>query len=631
MNRRTRLTIAGAFFIIALIHSTLWSIVTPLWQIPDEPAHYEYVRLLVKLGRLPHKGDEDPAIQADLLRSMWQNHYWEYLGFRRPDQPPTRILAGGWTSGGDIPDTAVIGDAYIYAFSGLGNSQPFYYLMLAPVQVAVANLPIDDQLRALRGASHVLFALAVMFITLAATEIFGNMPALVIETGLIAALQPMFAYIGSGVNNDVGVTLMMALLVWQVTLAWKNGFSWQRILLIIATAVIAVYTKRTAIFSLAWIPLVLVARWVSGFDRKKLMRVAVAAICLTGGTILLACLLYLTPGKTPADWLNSEPACQAWSSLESYAGSRAFMLNGGCSVNHTLLTSVQLPIGKADGSPVVFSALVKASEPGVGIIQVKDDSGHLSETQFAVSTDWQRVSAIMTTTISANRLTFGVTDLSPTVMYIDDMSAVLRTTQTITLSVPNPSAENVTPVLGEGLLSMGRILGVYGTVVNVIRNYRANLAVLPDRLKTALAFASTSYWGMYGIFARAHNPSVSDNLSGVLAVLTCMALTSTLLQIFVKKHTASDRLLVGLFACGILIMIVQTFAPLLSFAAAGLWLPQGRYLFGGMALIACILGYGWLNWLPVKWQWVGVIGTGMVMGTISCLAFLSVSSFFSIR
>jgi len=37
------------------------------------------------------------------------------------------------------------------------------------------------------------------------------------------------------------------------------------------------------------------------------------------------------------------------------------------------------------------------------------------------------------------------------------------------------------------------------------------------------------------------------------------------------------------------LLVIQTFAPLLSFAAEGLWLPQGRYLFSGMGLIAPVM------------------------------------------
>jgi len=48
--------------------------------------------------------------------------------------------------------------------------------------------------------------------------------------------------------------------------------------------------------------------------------------------------------------------------------------------------------------------------------------------------------------------------------------------------------------------------------------------------------------------------------------------------------------LLGLWLLGAGLLILQTFAPLLSFAAEGLWLPQGRYLFGGMGLIAPVMG-----------------------------------------
>jgi hypothetical protein len=215
-TRRARALVALAFWLAAFIHANLWGGIIPLWQIPDEAAHFEYVHLLTRLGRRPTPADADPALQAAMLRSMWENRYWEYLGYRRPEQPPTRILPGGWTAGGAIPDTAVVGDAFVGAFSQLQNPTPVYYALLAPVQALVMDRPIDDQLRALRLASRVIFALGVMFIVLTAGELFAWRWPAVIAAGLFVVLQPMFVYIGSGLNNDNGVMLFVSALAWQV-------------------------------------------------------------------------------------------------------------------------------------------------------------------------------------------------------------------------------------------------------------------------------------------------------------------------------------------------------------------------------------------------------------------------------
>ncbi len=165
LRRPSVLFVLGAF-VLAFLHASLWSAITPLWQIPDEAAHFEVAALTASLGRPVGPADESPALQAKMLRSMWDNRYWENLGLKRPVRPPNRLLAGNWPGSGESwPDTWVIDDALVGYYSSLANTgQPLYYLALAPVARLTASLTIDDQLRALRFASRILFALSVAVI-----------------------------------------------------------------------------------------------------------------------------------------------------------------------------------------------------------------------------------------------------------------------------------------------------------------------------------------------------------------------------------------------------------------------------------------------------------------------------------
>ncbi|MCS7062417.1 MAG: hypothetical protein RMN25_14830, partial [Anaerolineae bacterium] len=187
---------------------------------------------------------------------------WEYLGLRRPDEPPRRVLPGGWTAGGALPDTLVVGDAFVGAFSQLQNPTPVYYALLAPIQAAVLDRPIDDQVSALRWASRVVFALGVFFIVLASGEIFAWRPLPVLTAGAFVVLHPMFAYIGSGVNNDNGVMLFASAALWQLAQGWRRGYSLWRLLLIAGLIVLALQSKRTAAFLVLWAPLVLAVWWL---------------------------------------------------------------------------------------------------------------------------------------------------------------------------------------------------------------------------------------------------------------------------------------------------------------------------------------------------------------------------------
>lgn len=622
MTRRTKFAIVLFFFITAFIHASIWAAITPLWQIPDEAAHYEYLRILVKLGRMPTKGDEDPAIQADILRSMWENHYWEYLGYKRPDHPPTSFLAGGWTSGGDIPETGVVGDSYVGAFSNLNNTQPLYYLALAPVQKATLDLPVDEQLRALRIASRFIFALAVAFIVLTAISLFDDSPAIIIGVGIITSLQPMFAYIGSGLNNDVGVTCIGALLTWQVAAAWRRGWPWPRLVGVIIITLAAIFTKRTAIFTLAWIPIVIGIRWALHLDTKARRRILLISITALVVVTAVSGTLYFIPGPLPTNWTSSTSWQQMWTTSSAHSGHRSFMLHASDTTEQSLQSSVKRPLGLADGSPVIYSAWVRAPNNARGAIRISDNTGHIAERQFSNVSAWQLITMSLPIAVNTSSIVFGVAGLSVNPIYIDDLHAEIATTQTIPLNLPNPSAEEATPILAQVMLSTASAIGVYGQTASMLRDYRANLAVLPARLEVALAFLNTSFWGKYGIFARAATPSLPNGWDTVLGFLALSAILIAGIQIIVGKDRAHNRTLIGLFIVGISLLLWQTLAPMLSFAASGLWLPQGRYVFVGMGLLSCILAYGWLSWLPSKWRWWGV---GMIIIVLLTVTIITLS------
>jgi hypothetical protein len=79
----------------------------------------------------------------------------------------------------------------------------------------------------------------------------------------------------------------------------------------------------------------------------------------------------------------------------------------------------------------------------------------------------------------------------------------------------------------------------------------------------------------------------------LLALLVGAVLGQAVRLVVRRQPDPDTAALLGLWLLGGGLLVIQTFAPLLSFAAEGLWLPQGRYLFGGMGLIAPVMG-SWL-------------------------------------
>ena len=583
-TRRARALVALAFWLAAFIHANLWGGIIPLWQIPDEAAHFEYVHLLTRLGRRPTPADADPALQAAMLRSMWENRYWEYLGYRRPEQPPTRILPGGWTAGGAIPDTAVVGDAFVGAFSQLQNPTPVYYALLAPIQALVMDQPIDAQLRVLRLASRVIFALGVMFIVLTAGELFAWRWPAVIAAGLFSVLQPMFVYIGSGLNNDNGVMLFVSALTWQVARGWRRGYPWPRLLLMLALVILAIYAKRTAVFLVLWVPIVLGAWALSRMARPRVQRVVLAGVGGLAALSLVAAVLYFIDGPTPANWRSASPWRATWTADDAAEGRRAFALRERES---TLTTSFKRPFGLADSGLVVVEAKAKG---GPGTLSVRDDNGNTVEARFAGAADWQPLSVTLPLAPSASRLWIALSNADRSTFYVDGLRAHAHIgEQAIPLPIPNPSAEDALPLLGQLVLEVAQPLGIYGQAVRLVREYRENSAALPARLPAAIAFVQQSYWGKFGIFARAATPTLDIGWVTLLALLAGAVLGQAVRLVVRRQPDSDTAALLGLWLLGGGLLVAQTFAPLLSFAAEGLWLPQGRYLFSGMGLIAPVM------------------------------------------
>ena len=134
--------------IVYLCVGALYAIKTPDWQVPDEPAHYNYIRALAQEGRFPvlETGDYDQ----------------DYLG---------RL-----TSQGFPPQLSV--DPIEYE----DHQPPLYYLLATPVYLAFDGALLPLRLfSVLIGAGVVLLAYAV------AATVFARRPLIQLGTAAFAA------------------------------------------------------------------------------------------------------------------------------------------------------------------------------------------------------------------------------------------------------------------------------------------------------------------------------------------------------------------------------------------------------------------------------------------------------------
>jgi 4-amino-4-deoxy-L-arabinose transferase-like glycosyltransferase len=158
-----------------LVLGSLYAVNTPAWQVPDEPAHYNYIAQVVATGRLPvlQPGDFDAAYLERLKGEKFP-----------PDLPVDRVRYEGW-------------------------QPPLYYLLAAPVF-------------ALSGGSLLavrLFTLALGSAVILLTYRLGRAvapasPVIALAAAGFVACLPQHVAMMAAANNDALAETVMGLGLW---------------------------------------------------------------------------------------------------------------------------------------------------------------------------------------------------------------------------------------------------------------------------------------------------------------------------------------------------------------------------------------------------------------------------------
>lgn len=254
--------------LLGLLNGLLWSALVPPWQAPDEPKHFEYIRLLAEGDRLVAFATEDEAADPELQRwiidSMDAQRFWWYghaPGYdpAAPD-PRFRDL---WPDG---------------SHTAFYRSSPAYYALAARLQP-------EDRLLGLYAARllGVLLLVPTIFFTgWAARELFPDEPLVRYGAPAFVALHPMQAFLAGGVNNDALVNLLATFVAFLLARLMARGWQPARGILLILGLLAAILVKRTAIWLLPTLILAFLASLAARSRRP--------AVALGGGLALLLAL-----------------------------------------------------------------------------------------------------------------------------------------------------------------------------------------------------------------------------------------------------------------------------------------------------------------------------------------------------
>ncbi|MDY7041589.1 MAG: DUF2142 domain-containing protein [Chloroflexota bacterium] len=264
--------------LLTAVRGLLYAAVIPPWQSPDETGHFEYVWLITHLGRLPGQEDASSAFERELLGSLYEWRYGEFIGRPLPEQVPERMA--------DLP-------ANIFARSCrtvLLERFSLAYLWSALFLLPFHHQDLVFQLYAAR-LSSVLLNVAIVWLAIRTfSELMPARPDLIPLMTAVVVFLPQHTFINSMVGEGPLAELMACLVLWCWARLFRRGFRIREAAGIMLGTLVGIWSKTTAVFlipldaglALWW----LMRRSRRNWTRRQTVYVCIGIVILGVGTWL---------------------------------------------------------------------------------------------------------------------------------------------------------------------------------------------------------------------------------------------------------------------------------------------------------------------------------------------------------
>ncbi len=552
-------------FLVGLLNASLFAWVTPIWQAPDEPGHYEYACLLGQLRRPLQGNDRSLPLQQAIIASLDRRHFWPQVREAQPDPLPASFAA----------------DPFLLRSARQVGDEPLLYYV-APAGICLLPLSIETQAQLMRLWGAFLFGLT------AAAAAWGwsgrQTPAGALGRlhPLLLALLPMPAFIAGSINND-SLALLSATLVFAAVLRIQRlGWTWPRALGAVLLLALALASKKTNFFLLPWMAALAAVglwSWLGQRGWGQARRLAVMIAPLAAMVVALA-----WPTSAPAGWRTIgqlTAAQQVQTTLPGGPGWAALLTDEHPQRAIRLVQDMH-DVTPWRGQPITVTALVRSvdGQPAPGRLALRDTAG-LSETTFVAGAQWQPVSVQHTLAITTTYLRAIV---GPGWGLLPDEAGRLLVAE----ARMQPAAA---PQLRNGDFSARARLGelLAAPLADRWRPFTPQAlgqGQAPQRSLLYLALTFAGFWGNYGWLQR----PLPLALYALLALAVALAGAGVLQR---WRQAVSWRPILAAWALAGLLISLQTFLPMIGRD----WQPQGRYLFPALLPLTGLLLVGLDHWL----------------------------------
>lgn len=261
VNSLLKLLIIAVFF-----NALSWIIIVPIWQYPDEQAHFAQVQYIAEVGGIPQNNkSRDTSLEVAISERI--------LGTERDDlgnnkftyHPEFKLNYSNTTIG---PDEEIITSLPKSARRDFVKNEatlnpPLYYNLAAIVYKVFSSGSLFTRVLAIRIMSALIFLGTIIVAYKIGQLIFSRDKILPITLAAIVAAKPMLVFSSTGVLPDTLVVFEFSLFILISLQIIIKGWSYQKVFLLLAVIALGAATRQNFLISLFILPLVLVQQIVT--------------------------------------------------------------------------------------------------------------------------------------------------------------------------------------------------------------------------------------------------------------------------------------------------------------------------------------------------------------------------------
>jgi 4-amino-4-deoxy-L-arabinose transferase-like glycosyltransferase len=274
---------------VACVNAVCWSLISPPFQIPDEPSHFAYIEHLATTGTLPTSSEEvfSPA-EREVLIAL------KYLEIRA--QPQNRTIATA-AEQADLEQVLHTPASNESEDAGVATEQPPLYYALETIPYNLGGT-ILVRLALMRLLSALMAGVTALFAFLFLREALPGVRWAWTVGGLGVALFPLLGFMSGAVNPDAMLYAVSAALFFVFARAFRLGLTPGRAGAIGAVVAIGVLTKLNFIGFLpgAALALAVLARRAARVSRPQAYRSLASAIGVAAAPLSLYLVLNALSG-----------------------------------------------------------------------------------------------------------------------------------------------------------------------------------------------------------------------------------------------------------------------------------------------------------------------------------------------